>query len=65
MGKRSPLRTRILLCNPRSYLITNEGSSCPVKLTDTQRDDIASNWHKVQEFCRIGVAKGTLYARPA
>ena len=59
------LRTRILLSTPRSYLVTPEGSTCPLKLTGDQRDKIANSWSKVQDFHRIGQANGTLYSQPS
>ena len=58
------LRTRILLSPARCYLVTPEGSACPIKLSSTQRDEIADNWHKIQDLHQVGFIRGTLYSRP-
>ena len=65
MAFRLKLNTRLLLSSPRSYLITPEGSRCPLKLTKAQREEIASTWRKVQDTHRIGRTSGILYSRPA
>lgn len=64
MAFRFNVRTHILLSSPRAYLVTPEGSTCPLKLSDAERDRIADTWRKVQDFHRIGQARGTLYSRP-
>lgn len=58
-------QTQILLSSPRSFLITPEGSQCPVKLTEQQREKIANDWQRVQNVQVIGRVRGTLYTCPA
>ena len=58
------LQTQILISSPRSFLITPEGSQCPVKLTDEQREKITSSWQRVQAIQMIGQVRGTLYISP-
>ena len=64
MAARMKLHTHLFLGKPRSYLITPEGSQCPIKLSDTRREQIAGTWRRIQASHRIGRSTGSIYAQP-